>query len=118
LHDHRNLPYIPFTYEFIRVKSYQGTSSTGNVQISGCDLSKLSGKRVLLVEDIIDTGLTMQNVLAYLREVAVPASVQVVSLLEKRTVKNRGYEADYVGFSVPDECDPISLFTCLSHASC
>jgi phosphoribosylpyrophosphate synthetase len=43
------------------VKSYEGTESTGKVQISGCDVSKLSGKHVLFVEDIIDTGLTMSR---------------------------------------------------------
>ena len=48
-----------------RVKSYEGTSSTGNVEISGCDISKLNGKHVLLVEDIIDTGLTMARLILY-----------------------------------------------------
>lgn len=43
------------------VKSYEGTSSTGNVQISNIDVSTLHGKHVLFVEDIIDTGLTMSR---------------------------------------------------------
>jgi hypoxanthine phosphoribosyltransferase len=41
------------------VKSYEGTESTGKVNITGCDVSKFEGKHVLFVEDIIDTGLTM-----------------------------------------------------------
>jgi hypoxanthine phosphoribosyltransferase len=43
----------------IRVKSYSGMESTGSVTITGCDVSKLAGKHILFVEDIIDTGLTM-----------------------------------------------------------
>jgi len=47
---------VPFTFDFIRCKSYTGTSSTGEVQISACDFKKLAGRDVLLVEDIVDTG--------------------------------------------------------------
>lgn len=43
------------------MKSYEGTSSTGNVKIDNCDVSTLAGKHVLFVEDIIDTGLTMSR---------------------------------------------------------
>lgn len=46
----------PFTFDFIRVKSYEGMVSTGTVNITGADLSKLAGKHCLLIEDIIDTG--------------------------------------------------------------
>lgn len=60
-HDYARNNYIPYTFDFIRVKSYSGTVSTGNVQITGCDVTKLAGKHVLLVEDIIDTGLTMSR---------------------------------------------------------
>lgn len=49
-------------YDYIRVKSYEGDSSTGRVQISGMDkLDRLQGKHVVIVEDIIDTGLTMER---------------------------------------------------------
>jgi hypoxanthine phosphoribosyltransferase len=44
-----------------RVKSYEGTSSTGNVKIENLDVSTLAGRHVLFVEDIIDTGLTMSR---------------------------------------------------------
>lgn len=46
---------------FWSVKSYEGTESTGHCDIQGCDVSKLEGKHVLFVEDIIDTGLTMKR---------------------------------------------------------
>eukprot|EP00600_Ochromonadales_sp_CCMP1393_P008005 CAMPEP_0174971272 /NCGR_PEP_ID=MMETSP0004_2-20121128/9890_1 /TAXON_ID=420556 /ORGANISM="Ochromonas sp., Strain CCMP1393" /LENGTH=234 /DNA_ID=CAMNT_0016221183 /DNA_START=138 /DNA_END=842 /DNA_ORIENTATION=- len=102
-HNYARETYIPYTFDFIRVKSYEGTSSTGNVQISGCDLSSFAGKHVLFVEDIVDTGLTMSRAIDYLRANCNPKSVRVVSLLEKRTDKSCGFKADYVGFSIPDE---------------
>eukprot|EP01039_Chlorochromonas_danica_P005917 gene5917-6515_t len=101
-HDYARLNYIPFTFDFIRVKSYEGTESTGNVQITGCDLSKLEGKHVMFVEDIIDTGLTMTSLFKYLRQHIKPASIRVASLVEKRTSRSCGFKADYVGFSIPD----------------
>lgn len=48
--------YVPFTFDFIKVKSYKGLNSVGSVQITGGDLAALEGKNVLVVEDVIDTG--------------------------------------------------------------
>lgn len=87
---------------FFRVQSYEGTESTGNVRITGCDVTKLAGKHVLFCEDIIDTGLTMTSLLKYLKEHVKPASIRVASLVEKRTHRSCGFKADYVGFSIPD----------------
>jgi len=101
-HDYTRQTYIPYTFDFIRVQSYEGTESTGKVQITGCDVSKLTGKHVLFVEDIIDTGLTMTSLLKYLKDSVKPASVRVASLVEKRTHRSCGFKADYVGFSIPD----------------
>lgn len=72
--------YIPYTFDFIRVKSYEGTSSTGNVEITNIDVSSLHGKHVLFVEDIIDTGLTMSRLLAYLNDQIKPASIRYESM--------------------------------------
>jgi hypoxanthine phosphoribosyltransferase len=55
------MEHVPFTIDFVRVKSYEGTESTGKVKISGCDASKWRNKHVIFVEDIIDTGLTMSR---------------------------------------------------------
>lgn len=60
-HDYARNLYVPFTFDFIRVKSYEGTQSSGSVQITGCNLTQLAGRHVLFVEDIIDTGLTMSR---------------------------------------------------------
>jgi hypoxanthine phosphoribosyltransferase len=75
-HDYGRNTYIPFTFDFIRVKSYEGTESSGNVKISGCDVSKLKDKHILLVEDIIDTGTTMTRLLAYMNQEVNPASIR------------------------------------------
>ncbi len=48
-----------FSFDFVRVKSYEGTESTGKIQITGTDLANLKGRHLLLVEDLIDSGLTM-----------------------------------------------------------
>ncbi len=77
-HDYARHTNIPFTFDFIRVKSYEGTESTGNVKISGCDVTKLKGKHVLVVEDIIDTGTTMARLLEYMNREVVPASFRFV----------------------------------------
>eukprot|EP00618_Florenciella_parvula_P013856 CAMPEP_0119542830 /NCGR_PEP_ID=MMETSP1344-20130328/53804_1 /TAXON_ID=236787 /ORGANISM="Florenciella parvula, Strain CCMP2471" /LENGTH=239 /DNA_ID=CAMNT_0007587093 /DNA_START=58 /DNA_END=777 /DNA_ORIENTATION=+ len=103
IHRLGNQSYIPFTFDFIRVKSYAGTQSTGNVQITGIDMSTLAGKHCLLVEDIIDSGKTMSVLVPHIQQTAGVASVKVASLLEKRTPKSVGFKADYCGFTIPDK---------------
>jgi hypoxanthine phosphoribosyltransferase len=71
------------------------------VTISGIDLKTITGRDVILLEDIIDTGTTMSRLIPLL-ESHGPSSVRVAALLEKRTAKSCGFKADYVGFSVPD----------------
>lgn len=100
-HQYHTCTYVPFTFDFIKVKSYENTQSTGNIEISGADLTRLQGKELLIVEDIIDTGKTMTKLIPYLQQYQ-PASVRVASLLEKRTPASCGFQAEYVGFSIPD----------------
>ncbi|KAB5571267.1 hypothetical protein PHYPO_G00223040 [Pangasianodon hypophthalmus] len=77
--------------------------STGEIKvIGGDDLSTLTGKNVLIVEDIIDTGKTMQTLLELLKQYN-PKMVKVASLLVKRTPRSVGYRPDFVGFEVPDK---------------
>lgn len=92
---------LPFTVDYVRVKSYEGTESSGNVRISGIDLKTIEGRDVIIVEDIIDTGLTMQKLVPELFKHG-PKSVRVAALLEKRTPRSCGFKAEYVGFSIPD----------------
>ncbi|MGH0186913.1 UNVERIFIED_CONTAM: hypothetical protein FKN15_022761 [Acipenser sinensis] len=94
---------IPMTVDFIRLKSYCNDQSTGEIKvIGGDDLSTLTGKNVLIVEDIIDTGKTMKTLLKLLKQFN-PKMVKVASLLVKRTPRSVGYRPDFVGFEVPDK---------------
>jgi hypoxanthine phosphoribosyltransferase len=93
---------VQLAVDFIRLKSYVNDSSTGSIEVIGGDnLQNLKGKNVLVVEDIIDTGRTMQQLLELLNSVQ-PKCVKVASLLVKRTNNCVGFIPDYVGFEVPD----------------
>ncbi|XP_059916169.1 hypoxanthine phosphoribosyltransferase 1, like isoform X2 [Gadus macrocephalus] len=85
---------VPLTVDFIRLKSYCNDESTNSVKVIGGDeLSSLTGKNVLIVEDIVETGRTMKTLLALLEE-CNPKMVKVVSLLVKRTPRSCGYRPD------------------------
>jgi hypoxanthine phosphoribosyltransferase len=93
---------LPLEMEFLGVSSYQGgTETTGEVRIT-TDVSKpLAGKHVLVIEDIIDTGLTMSFLLENLRA-RHPASLKVASLLEKPSRARTRIQIDYKGFVIDD----------------
>ncbi|XP_062402887.1 hypoxanthine phosphoribosyltransferase 1, like [Sardina pilchardus] len=94
---------VPLTVDFIRLKSYSNDRSTNQVKVIGGDeLSALTGKNVLIVEDIVETGRTMETLLSLLNDYN-PKMVKVVSLLVKRTPRSSGYRPDYFGFEVPDK---------------
>lgn len=93
---------IPTEVEFIGVSSYESMSSTGQVRITN-DLSRdISGQHVLLVEDIIDTGLTI-DYLIQLFKVRNPKSLKVCSLLSKPEAHQMKHEISYVGFEISKE---------------
>jgi len=88
--------------DFIRVKSYVNEGS-GDLQIIGGDsLSSLTGKHVLICEDIVETGKTMSQLVELLKSKASPASIRVATLLVKRTGKPCLFKPDYVGFEIPN----------------
>jgi len=94
---------VPMSVDFIRLKSYENLSSSGEVNIIGLDnLDCLEGKNILIVEDIIDTGKTMNKLLNTLEKYKTK-SVKVACLLRKRTPLSSGYIPDYVGFEIPDK---------------
>lgn len=85
---------------FIRLKSYEGTSSTGAVkQIMGLT-EDIAGRDVIIVEDIIDTGNTMKRLQADIQAMG-PASVRIATLLFKPEALQVPVEPDYVGFEIP-----------------
>ena len=93
---------MPLCVEFIGVSSYKGTQSTGQVRITH-DLSiDLEGKNVLLVEDIVDSGVTIDYLLDLLK-VRNPAALKVCTLLSKPHAHKMKHDLDYVGFTVGDE---------------
>jgi hypoxanthine phosphoribosyltransferase len=93
---------LPLTVDFIGISSYQGTRTTGVVQITS-DLGRpVEGKDVLLVEDIVDTGLTMRYLLENLATRG-PASLKVCALLEKPARAQVAVHIDYRGFVIGDE---------------
>ena len=93
---------LPCKIEFMCAKSYyEGTCSSGEVIITK-DIDKdLSGYHVVIVEDIVDTGRTLVQILQILKE-RNPLSLKVVSLLDKPSRRVVEYEADEVLFSIPD----------------
>ncbi|MFW7379775.1 MAG: hypoxanthine phosphoribosyltransferase [Oligoflexus sp.] len=92
----------PVEIEFIGVSSYEAMNSTGQVRITN-DLSQdISGKHVLLVEDIIDTGLTIDYLIKVFA-VRKPKSLKICSLLSKPEAHQMTHNIDYVGFEISRE---------------
>ncbi len=91
----------PVVCDFLGVASYEGTRSTGAVQLTHDLRADISGKHVVLVEDIVDTGLTLDYLMRTL-EARSPASLTVVSLLDKAERRQLEVRVDHVGFSIPD----------------
>lgn len=94
---------IPCEIGFIRVSSYQGTATSGEVKETFGLPGNLRGRDVILVEDIVDTGHTLKFILekVYQQE---PASVKVCSLLYKpAALLHPAKELEYIGFEIPNE---------------
>jgi hypoxanthine phosphoribosyltransferase len=93
---------VPARIDFMAISSYgEETQSSGVVRINKDLDDSIEGRPVLVVEDIIDTGLTLQYLLEILQR-RNPASLRVCALLEKPARRAVPVRADYVGFSIPD----------------
>jgi hypoxanthine phosphoribosyltransferase len=94
---------MPLEVEFVRLSSYgRGRQSSGKVRlVYGLDVD-VQGRDVLVVEDIIDTGLTTGFLLDYLRR-KQPASIKVCALTSKPSRRQCQVDIDYLGFTVPDK---------------
>lgn len=94
---------IPVEYEFLRASSYHGANTTGDVKISYLSNESLEGKHIIIVEDIIDTGLTLSKILEILKNYK-PASLEITTLLDKPARRKvQGIIPKYIGFTIPDE---------------
>lgn len=92
----------PVAVDFLQVRSYAGTSSSGNIQLVH-DLSMdVAGRDVLLFEDVVDTGLTLRKILELLSSRG-PRSLKIAALLKKELPENRDLTVDFLGFSIGPE---------------
>ena len=93
---------IPLSIDFMVVSSYNKTESTGTVKIIKDLDTDLTGKDILIVEDILDTGRTLASLLQILK-MRNPASLKICTFLNKPTRREVDVEADYIGFTIPNE---------------
>jgi hypoxanthine phosphoribosyltransferase len=93
---------LPTSIDLMEVSSYgAGTESSGQVRIIKDLSNPIQGRHVIVVEDIIDTGLTLNYLLHYLADKR-PASISIVCLLDKPARRLAEIPIDYVGFTIPD----------------
>jgi hypoxanthine phosphoribosyltransferase len=92
----------PVVVDFLQVRSYAGTSSSGNIQLIR-DLSMdIAGKDVLLFEDVVDTGLTLRKIMDLFQSRG-PRSVRIAALLKKDLPENRDIPVEFLGFTIGPE---------------
>ncbi len=93
---------VPIVIDFVAVSSYEGgTSSTGVVRFQKDVEEPLKGRHVLVVEDIVDTGLTLHYLLNTLK-LREPASLEVCCLVSKPARRKIEIDVKYLGFTIPD----------------
>lgn len=92
---------LPLTVEFVRARSYAGTESTGTVKLAWIDGLDVAGRDVLVVEDIVDTGLTLIEIWRAL-EAKNPASLSLCTLLYKEKRLAHPFPIRYIGFAIED----------------
>lgn len=92
---------LPVTVEFVRARSYAGTASSGQVRLSWIDGLEIDGRDVLIVEDIVDTGLTLIEIWQAL-EAKGAASLAICTLLYKEKRLAHPFPVRYIGFAIED----------------
>src|SRR5436190_20659887 len=100
---------IPAELEFVRASSYpSGTSSNGRLKLAHMVEGTLVGRHVLLVEDIIDSGVTVNAVARRIRRLGA-ASVRLAALLDRPARRQVEVKIDFTGFVIPDRLDRKSV---------
>lgn len=93
---------FPCEISFIKLASYEGTESSQNVrELIGFD-EEIKGRAIVVVEDIIDSGVTLQEVLPRLKELGA-SDIKIASLLFKPNAFKGNYPVDYVGMQIPND---------------
>lgn len=99
----RRIAHPKLKIAFIKTSSYgKSTESQGKVQINGIDDLDIKGKRVLIIDDILDTGNTMFSLVKTLTELS-PVSIKTCVLLNKESRRTVDYHADFVGFEIENK---------------
>ena len=93
---------IPCEVGFMKVASYEGTESTGKLTMVFELALSVKGRHVLLIEDIVDTGLTAKYLLENINK-QEPTSVKLLALLQKPDALKVPVKADYIGFEIPNK---------------
>lgn len=94
---------IPHHIDFLQLSSYEGgTETSGTVRLLSDLGTNIGGRDVVIVEDIVDTGLTLRYLLKQL-EIRQPRSLRVCALLDKRAARQVEVPLDFVGFTIPNE---------------
>jgi len=92
---------LPVTYDFIAVSSYEGTTSSGVVKLTKDLEESVESRHVIVVEDIIDSGLTVNYIMEMLQN-RKPASLALCALLDRPHHRKIDIELNYTGFKIPD----------------
>jgi len=98
----RRIP-IHLQVDCLNVSSYHGTKSTGRVSFCQPQLADLRGRHVLILDDILDSGATLQRIREHLATESGALSLKICVLLRKEIDRPRLVDADYVGFDIPNE---------------
>ena len=93
---------IDVEVDFVKIRSYEGDSSTGTIKFRKDISADINGRDIIIVEDIIDSGFTMNFLVNRLRN-SGPKSVAVATALFKNEVAKLDFDVDYVGFEIPPE---------------
>ena len=88
--------------DFVKIRSYEGDSSTGTIKFRKDISADIDGRDIIIVEDIIDSGFTINFLVNRLRN-SRPKSVAVATILFKKEVAKLDFDVDYVGFEIPPE---------------
>ena len=93
---------VPCRVSFVKISSYQGTQSTGQLKTLVGHEESLFNQDILIVEDIVDSGMTLEKIMLELRDRGAK-SVEAVSLLRKKIAREKNIEVKYVGFELEEE---------------
>lgn len=93
---------IPCRVSFVKISSYSGTTSTGQLKTLIGHEESLFNQDILIIEDIVDTGLTLHKIMEELRALGTK-SVEAITLLRKQPAREKNIDVKYIGFDLEDE---------------